>query len=56
MLTYFDSAEGIVITRKQAMRVLAKHYVDAIDLAHFDAEMGVRDEYDAQDVLRWLGY
>lgn len=53
--TYYDSAEGITITRKRAFQELDKHGVaDAWD--EFIAEHGKHETYDAQVVLQWLGY
>ena len=54
MTTYYESAEGITITRARALLELKRHYVE--DLTAFDEEVGVRDYYSAQEVLRWLGY
>ena len=54
MTTYYESAEGITITRARALLELKRHYIE--DLTAFDEEVGVRDYYSAQEVLRWLGY
>ena len=52
--SYYESAEGITITRARALLELKRHYVE--DLTAFDEEVGVRDYYSAQEVLDWLGY
>mgnify|MGYP006435320555 CR=1 FL=1 len=41
------------VTRQQALAEIARH---GISIAEFDADMGVHDEYNAADVLGWLGY
>lgn len=53
METYYDSAEGITITKTRAIQECAAHGVSALDLF---VDIGERDEYDAQEVLDWLGY
>ncbi|OOB86450.1 hypothetical protein BZY71_14100 [Leclercia adecarboxylata] len=55
-LTYFDSAEGITISRKRALIELKKHNIHEDDIAVFLEEVGNFDTYDAQAVLGWLGY
>lgn len=56
-MTYYESAEGEVITRARAIRELRRHGVgDSDTIAQFYAEVGEREEYDAQEVLNWLGY
>lgn len=56
-MDYFESAEGITITKARALKELARHGVDhPSDLAQFIADCGDRAEYDAQEVLGWLGY
>ena len=56
MTTYYESADGVTITRSRAMHELRTHSTSADDYNLFDSEMGVRDTYDAQAVLAWLGY
>ena len=51
---YYDSAEGIMISRKRACQELKDHGL--VDLQEFFDELGDRDIYSAQDVLAWLGY
>jgi hypothetical protein len=53
-MTYYESAENITITRERALRECDNHGV--IDYDEFFAECGNRAEYDAQSVLRFLGY
>jgi len=56
-MTYYESAEGVTITRKRAMQELQKHGVfHQIDLDDFDATVGIRETYTAHEVLQWLGY
>ena len=55
---YYDSAEGITISRARAFREIQRHgiviYTDTI--RDFFACCGDREYYDAQTVLTWLGY
>lgn len=53
MTTYYDSAEGMVISKKRAINEVVKHSCSVED---FLVEVGDKLEYDAQEVLRWLGY
>jgi hypothetical protein len=55
-MTYYESAEGVTISRKRALRELRNHGISPDGEAEFFAEMGDRDDYDAQSVLQWLGY
>ena len=52
-MTYYDSAEGIKVNYKRAKMEVEKHGVSMIE---FIEEFGEHDEYDAQEVLLWLGY
>ncbi len=52
-MTYYDSAEGHTVTQAQAQQLCIRHYAE---WAHFLACLGDHPEYDAQAVLRWLGY
>lgn len=55
--TYYESAEGQRISKARALQELKRHGVDdAETVAAFFADVGERDEYDAQAVLDWLGY
>lgn len=56
-MTYLDSAQGVTITRARALQELKKHGVcDQLDFDDFDACLGIRPTYRAQEVLHWLGY
>ena len=52
--TYYDSAQGIVLSQEEAFSVLAQHGCQELD--EFFQDMGDKEEYDAQKVLEWLGY
>lgn len=54
MDTYYDSAESTTITKARAIRELAKHGIENLDL--FFQDLGKHDTYSAQAVLAWLGY
>ncbi len=54
-MTYYDSAEAVTITPARALAELERHGV-ADEWADFVADMGDREDYDAQAVLEWLGY
>lgn len=54
MTTYFDSAEGVTITHKRAIKELRDHGVT--ETAEFYADLGRQETYQAQAVLAWLGY
>lgn len=51
--TYYESAEGVVISRERALQEVRSH---GCDQREFLAELGERTEYEAQMVLDWLGY
>lgn len=53
MENYYDSAEGLTITKARALREVANHCSDP---AEFLTDMGDKDTYNAQAVLAWLGY
>ena len=55
-MDYYESAEGETISLKRAMRELDDHGVPFECRAEFFAEVGYKEEYDAQEVLAWLGY
>lgn len=55
-MTYFDSAEDLTISKQRVLQELAKHGVVASDIDVFFSELGEREEYNAQEVLIWLGY
>jgi len=54
MSDYYESAEGLAITRKRACQELKAHGL--LDLKEFFDELGDKETYLAQDVLDWLGY
>ena len=56
-MDYYDSAEDLTITQDRALQELASHGITSNeDIIEFFADMGKQDDYDAQAVLRWLGY
>jgi len=57
MSNYYDSAEGIMISRDRALREIKSHGLDFDDnLKEFFEELGDKKLYSAQAVLDWLGY
>jgi len=52
-MSYFESAEGVTISRKRAIKEVLDHHCD---LGEFNQDMGIKATYLAQDVLAWLGY
>lgn len=54
-MTYFESAEGQMISSDRAIKEVMDHGLEA-ELGVFFDDLGIRDEYDAQEVLQWLGY
>ena len=54
MTTYYESAQGITITHKRAIKELREHGVT--DLKEFYDDLGKQETYQAQAVLAWLGY
>lgn len=52
-MDYFESAEGITIDKERALREVKRHNASTED---FLLEMGDRVEYEATEVLQWLGY
>lgn len=57
-MSYYESAEGELITRKRAYKELRDHGCSEEDYNLFYEEVLPNPEglYDAQAVLRWLGY
>ena len=53
-MSYYESSQGIKITRDRAIKELEKH--DIYDFDSFFNEMGDNDDYIASEVLDWLGY
>lgn len=52
-MSYYESAEGLTISKARTQRELVKHGASWGD---FIADNGEHEEYDAQSVLAWLGY
>ena len=56
-MDYYDSAEDITISQDRALQELAMHGITSNeDIVEFFNDMGQQDDYNAQAVLRWLGY
>lgn len=53
-MTYYDSAEGTTITKVRALLELHNHGITDPD--EFFEECGEHPQYNAQEVLEWLGY
>jgi hypothetical protein len=57
MSDYYDSAEGIMISRDRALFEIKSHGLDYDEnLKEFFEELGDKKLYSAQAVLDWLGY
>ena len=52
-MSYYESAEGYTISKERAKFEVVKHNASWDE---FIADNGEHEEYDAQDVLAWLGY
>ena len=52
-MNYYESAEGLTISKARTQRELVKHNASWDD---FVADNGEHEEYDARSVLAWLGY
>lgn len=55
-MTYYESAEDVTISRSRALKELADHGFPTSEYELFLAEVGDKEVYDAQEVLRWIGY
>ncbi|MBD36245.1 MAG: hypothetical protein CL512_05700 [Actinobacteria bacterium] len=53
-MDYYESAKDTIITRERALLELARHCCE--DIEQFFEDLGDRADYDAQEVLSWLGY
>lgn len=54
---YYETAEGITISKHRAIKELEKHgIVDEEDISEFFNDLGDNVTYEAQTVLEWLGY
>jgi hypothetical protein len=55
--TYFESAEGVEISKERAIEEICLHGMQAeSDIAEFLADCGDRETYQASSILEWLGY
>ena len=54
MMNYYESAEDIIITQDRALEELRNHNCE--DFEEFFQDLGDKEEYNAQDVLAWIGY
>ena len=52
-MSYYESAEEIEISRNRAMKEIEDH---GASLDEFYGDLGIKENYKAQDVLDWLGY
>ena len=52
-MSYYESAECLTISKERTQRELVKHNASWDE---FVVDNGEYEEYDAQDVLAWLGY
>ncbi|MCU6875772.1 hypothetical protein N4696_23475 [Escherichia coli] len=50
-MTYFESAEGETVSKERALQELSRHCVPETDFEEFFSDMGVKEQYDAQEVL-----
>ena len=56
-MDYYESAEDIILTQERALQELARHGITSNeDILEFFADVGEQEEYEAQEVLIWLGY
>ena len=56
-MDYYESAEGIEISKQRALLELKKHGIESqFDIDDFFEEVGDKERYLAQEVLDWLGY
>lgn len=55
IMDYYESAIGVRISRARAIDEIKRHNAFD-DIEDFFEECGFLDEYDAKDVLDWLGY
>lgn len=52
-MDYYESAEGVTISKERAKKEIEKH---GACWDEFMQGMGLRNSYEAQAVLVWLGY
>ena len=55
-MTYYESAEGVEISRARAVKELVRHGIPEDEQSEFCADCGDKENYAAQVVLAWLGY
>ena len=55
-MSYYESAEGVTITKREAFILLRDHNCLLEQRAEMVEELGDLAEYDAQEVLKFLGY
>ena len=56
-MTYYESAKGLYISKKRALLELKNHGIKSqFDIDEFIEDLGNKERYSAQAVLRWLGY
>ena len=55
-MEYYESAENLTISRSRAIKELEGHGLPVSEYELFFAEVGDEETYNAQEVLRWLGY
>ncbi len=56
-LTYYESAEDVMISKERALAELKLHNMTNDDeISEFLNDCGDKQEYNAQSVLVWLGY
>ena len=55
-MSYYESASDTEITYRRAMKELDKHGIPESEKQFFLEELGHKQTYQAQDVLKWLGY
>ena len=53
IMDYYESAEGMTISKERAKKEIKKH---GSSWSEFLLDNPEKDEYDAQEVLAWLGY
>jgi len=54
-MDYYDSSEGLVISKQRTIQEIAEHNASS-EIDDFYSIYGLKEEYNAQDVLNWLGY
>lgn len=53
MSSYFDSIAGEIVSKKTVRRMLKEHDASMAELLE---DLGDKEEYEADDVIAWLGY